>query len=175
MSDASRRSAKEILPLVYGELRRLAGAYMRGERAGHTLQSTALVHEAYLRLAKHRDAWNGKTHFFALAAIEMRRVLVEHARARNADKRGGGLRAITLDEAIAAPGQPIDYLAVDEALSKLERRNPRHAAVAQYRLFAGLTEAEMAAILDVSERTVREDWRFVKAWLRREIEEGAGD
>ena len=166
------RSAEEILPLVYAELRRLAGAYMRGERGGHTLQSTAVVHEAYLRLAKHRHAWNGKTHFFAVAAVEMKRVLVEHARARNAGKRGGGALAITLDEAIAGPGQPVDFLALDEALTKLGCRNPRHAAVAQYRLFAGLTEAEMAAILEVSERTVREDWRFVKAWLRKELSEG---
>jgi len=163
------RSPAELLPLVYGELRRLAGAYMRGERGGHTLQSTALVHEAYLRLAKHEAAWNGKTHFFAMAAIEMRRVLVEHARAHGADKRGGGIRAITLDEAVAAPGEPVDWLAVDEALTKLARRNARHGAVAQYRLFAGMTEAEMAEVLEVSERTVREDWRFVKAWLRKEM------
>jgi len=168
--DASaRRSPAELLPLVYGELRRLAAAYMRGERGSHTLQSTALVHEAYLRLAKHRAAWNGKTHFFAMAAIEMRHVLVDHARARGAGKRGGGVCAITLDEAIAAPEEPVDWIAMDEALTKLSRRNARHAAVAQYRLFAGMTEAEMAEILEVSERTVREDWRFVRAWLRKEM------
>lgn len=172
-----RRSPAELLPLVYEELRRLAGAYMRGERRSHTLQSTALVHEAYLRLEKHKKpSWKGKTHFFAIAAVEMRRVLVEHARARNAEKRGGGLREVTLDEGVAVtPRQTVDILALDEALTRLAALNARQAVVAEYRIFAGLTEAEMATILGVSERTVREDWRIARTWLRRQLSSSAAD
>jgi RNA polymerase sigma factor (TIGR02999 family) len=165
----------EILPLVYDELRRLASAYMRRERADHTLQTTSLVHEAYLRLRNHRAGWRGKTHFFALAAIEMRRVLVEHARARAAQKRGGGRCEVTLDEDAAVTPGPLGILALDEALRRLARTSARRAAVAEYRIFAGLTEAEMAKVLGVSERTVREDWRAARAWLKRELAPGVPD
>lgn len=165
------KTPTDLLPVVYEELRRLAASYMRGERTDHTLQPTALVHEAYLRLVRNtRMEWQGKTHFFAMAATQMRRILVGYARKREAQKRGGGGRMVTLDEAVALTRrQTVDVLALDEALQRLAQLDSRQSQVAELRLFAGLTEVELSEHLGVSERTVREDWRVARAWLMREL------
>jgi RNA polymerase sigma factor (TIGR02999 family) len=166
------RAGEELLPVVYGELRALAGAYMKTERPDHSLTPTAVVHEAYIRLIDNdRIDWQGKTHFLAMAAVQMRRVLVDHARARGAEKRGGDRVRITLDSGVALiPGEAIDLLALNEALEKLERLSPRQASVVGLRFFGGLSVKEAAFQLDISERTVKEDWRFARVWLRRELE-----
>jgi RNA polymerase sigma factor (TIGR02999 family) len=163
--------AASLLPLVYNKLKALARAYMSRERGYQTLQPTALVHEAYLRLSKaDRVAWAGKTHFFAVAATQMRRVLVERARAARAQKRGTGAVRITLDEGMATSSQPgPEVLALDQALRKLARRSERQSRVAELRVFSGLLFQEIAPVLRVSERTVRDDWRMARAWLAREL------
>ena len=168
----SAKAGEELLPVVYGELRALAGAYMKSERPDHSLTPTAVVHEAYIRLIDNdRIDWQGKTHFLAMAAIQMRRVLVDHARARGAEKRGGDRVRITLDSGVALiPGEAIDVLALNEALEKLERLSPRQASVVELRFFGGLSIKETAFRRDISERTVKEDWRFARVWLRRELE-----
>lgn len=170
-SRGDARAADRLLPLVYDKLRGLAAKYLRGERPGHSLQATALVHEAYLRLIDiSRVDWQGKTHFYAMAARQMRRILVEHARAGSALKRGGGLSRVTFDEGAALdPEQPLELLALDEALDRLAVDHSRPARVAELRLFAGMKVAEMAALLDVSERTVKGDWRLARAWLMRAL------
>jgi RNA polymerase sigma factor (TIGR02999 family) len=162
------------MALVYDELRDLAGRYMRQERRDHTLQATALVHEAYIRLIDNtRIDWQGKTHFFALAATQMRRILAEHARARKARKRGGGARKVTLDDTAAiTPNGVVDALALDEALEKLERDSPRQVRIVELRFFGGLSVQETARLLDVSASTVKGDWRVAKAWLARELSPG---
>jgi len=167
----NRAAAAQLMPLVYANLRALAADYMRHERPDHSLQPTALVHEAYLRMIDISQVdWAGKTHFFAVAARQMRRVLIEHARRVGALKRGGGLRRIVLEDdlAIAAAGT-LDLLALDRALEKLTALNRRHGRVAELRLFAGLGAKDAAFVLGVSERTAREDWRWSRAWLAREL------
>ena len=163
--------ATELLPVVYGELRRLAKHYIAGERRDHTLQPTALVHEAYLRLIDiDRMQWNSKTHFYSMAATEMRRVLIDYARARNASKRGGKAQRVLLqDETALADGPSLELLALDEALNHLSEIYPRQAQVAVYRLFAGMQVTEIASVLDVSDRTIKNDWRLARAWLAREL------
>lgn len=165
------RAADRLLPLVYAELRALAARYLRSERAGSTLQPTALVHEAYLRLIKiERIDWKGKTHFMAMAATQMRRILVDHARARRAKKRGGRDRPITLTETLLSTAKPpLDLLALDQALGRLAARSTRQGRVAELKLFAGLLSTEIAFNLGVSERTVNEDWRVARAWLKKEL------
>jgi len=161
----------ELLPLVYGELRALAGAYMKRERRDHSLTPTAVVHEAYLRLIDNtRTDWRGKTHFLAVAATQMRRVLVDHARAHDARKRGGDRLRVSLSEtATFAPGVSLDVLALNEVLEKLASLSPRQASVVELRFFGGLSVKEIAFYLRVSERTIKEDWRMARAWLRREL------
>jgi RNA polymerase sigma factor (TIGR02999 family) len=168
-----RDAASRFLPLVYDELRRLAGHYMRHERRDHTLEPTALVHEAYLRLIDGPQVdFAGKTHFFALAAKQMRRVLVEYARARKAAKRGGGARKLTLDDTLAVTQDGLlDMLALDEALERLARESPRQSRVVELRFFGGLSLTETADVLDVSEGTVKGDWRVARAWLFRDLSE----
>jgi RNA polymerase sigma factor (TIGR02999 family) len=164
-------AASELLPLVYDRLRSLAARYMRHERPEHTLQPTALVHEAYVRLidGAHMN-WEGKTHFFAMAATQMRRILIEHARARAATKRGGGATRVDLSASgFAAPGDFVDMLAIDEALERLARESPRQSRVVELRFFGGLSVEETARLLDVSGATVKGDWRVAKAWLAREL------
>lgn len=161
-----------LLPLVYRELRRLAGHYMRDERTGHTLQPTALVHEAFLRLAcNNRADWRNRGQFMAIAGQLMRRILVDHARRRHAAKRGGFLT--TLDEAhvrqCADFAQPEDILAVDEAVKRLELVDPQQARVVVLRYFTGLSAEETAQALGISPRTVERDWAMAKAWLRAEL------
>jgi RNA polymerase sigma factor (TIGR02999 family) len=170
-------AADQLLPLVYRELRALAAAYMRRERPGHTLQPTALVHEAFIRLVdESRINWRGRTHFFALAARQMRRILIDSARSRNARKRGGGLHRVTLDEGLlTSAGPTFDVLALDEALRRLARLNDRQAQVVELRFFGGLSVEETAQFLGVSAPTVKNDWRAARAWLLRELRPGEGE
>jgi len=164
----------DLLPVVYDELRRLAKAYLKDEGGYQTLEPTALVHEAYVRLSKRTGiAWRGKTHFLAIAASEMRRVLVERARAKNTIKRGARPPRITLsDELIAGRDRPLEILALDEALRHLSERSPRQARVAEMRLFAEMRAIEIGESLGVSERTVKDDWRMARAWLARSLRQG---
>jgi RNA polymerase sigma factor (TIGR02999 family) len=160
-----------LLPLVYDELRRLAAHYLRGERQGHTLQSSALVNEAYLLLVEQDQIdWQSRAHFFGVAAHVMRRVLVDHARARNRDRRGGKLAHVALDEAATlAEDQAAEIVALDDALERLARLDPRKSRVVELRFFGGLSEEETAEVLGVSPPTVTRDWRKAKAWMRREL------
>ena len=164
------------MPLVYGRLRALAQSYFLRERAGHTLQPTALVNEAFVQLADRGDRdWAGRTHFFAIASSEMRRILVDHARQKRAVKRGGDRDRVTLDGVSVELAPQIDALALDDALASLSETEPRAARVVELRFFGGLTEDEVAAILDVTSRTVRNDWRAARAWLLSELEEREDD
>ena len=170
-------AAATLLPLVYDQLRDLAGRELQKEAPGHTLQPTALVHEAYLRLVDQtRVDWKGRTHFRAVAAMTIRRILVDHARKKAAAKRGGGERTLVLDETMAAsPTRKVDLIGLDEALSDLARFDDRESRVVVLRFFAGLTECEIAEDLGISERTVRDDWKHARAWLRRRLEEGGSE
>ena len=164
----------ELVPLVYRELRRRAGAYLRRERADHTLQPTALVHEAYLRLlGQERAAWQNRAHFFGIAAQMMRRILVDHARAHRAAKRPGAALRVTLDDRIGA-AQPRDceLLLLDEALSELTRVDPRQGRIVELRYFGGLSEQDVAAVLSLSRATVTREWQTARAWLYRRITAG---
>jgi RNA polymerase sigma-70 factor (ECF subfamily) len=167
------RKIDELAPQVYGELRRLAASYLRREPAGNTLQPTALVNEAFLKLAsQHRADWHGRTHVLAVGAQAMRRILVDHAKRKRRSKRGGGLRRITLDEAATlSSGRDEDLLAVDEALRKLAEVDERQAAIVELRFFGGLNVQEVADHLGLSKRTVEKEWTMVRAWLRRELSE----
>jgi len=165
-----RAAFEQLLPLIYDELHTLARRYMQGERTGHTLQTTALIHEAYLRLCGADVAWEGRVHFLAVAAQTMRRVLVDHARAGQRAKRGGGLVPVTLDDALmVSPGRPDDLLALDEALQRLAALDERKAAAVELHYFGGLTYDETASVLDVSAATVDRELRLAKAWLYREL------
>ena len=166
-----RAALDELLPLVYEELRRLAHRYMAGERPDHTLQTTALVNEAYLRLIDVRQVrWENRAHFFALSAQLMRRILVEFARARGSGKRGGGIRKVSFDEALIGPEEPDqDLVALDSAVTAMAAVDPRQSKVVELRFFGGFTVEETAEALHVSSQTVLRDWRLAKAWLRREM------
>ncbi|HEX5136536.1 MAG TPA: ECF-type sigma factor [Planctomycetota bacterium] len=167
-------ASAELLPLVYTELRGLARGFMAAERPG-TLQTTALVHEAYLRIAGTRgEGWNGRAHFFGAAAEAMRRILVERARARGRLRRGGDRRRLDLDTLdLAADEGAVDVIAVDEAVAKLAAKDPRSAEVVRLRFFAGLDVPEIAAVLGVAPRTVKREWVFARAWLLKELGEEA--
>jgi len=169
--------AGEVVALIYDELRRMAAAMMARERAAQTLQATALLHEAYLRLvAQTRVDWQGRTHFLAIGAQALRRVLVDHARARLRDKRGGGRVRVELNEdALISPERDHDVLAVDAALTKLARIDERQARVVELRFFAGLTVEEVAAALGLSKRTIEGEWTVARAWLRRELADVGDD
>lgn len=171
MSD-DRQSLDSLLPLVYQELRRLAAGYLRRERPGYTLQPTALVNEAYLRLAKDRpDRWKNRAHFCAIAAHSMRQILIERARARDARKRGGSRARVTLDDALVADGgRSIDLVALDEALERLAALDPEQARLVELRFFGGLTVEETAEAMDISPATVKRHWTIARAWLARELE-----
>jgi len=166
----------DLFPLVYAELRRIASREMRRERPGRTLQATALVHEAYLRLVKDATlSAASRGQFLGIAAHAMREILIERARARVAQKRGGGAARITLDESLSAtPGLSIDVLALDEALQRLARLDPRHAQVVELRYFGGLSVEDTAAALGLSPATVKRAWTLARAWLYRELG-GTGD
>jgi RNA polymerase sigma factor (TIGR02999 family) len=176
-SDGDRTAIERLMPLVYAELHSLAKRYMRGEHAGHTLQTSALVNEAYLRLIDVRGVrWQSRAHFFAVSAKIMRRILVDFARTKQNLKRGGGAQQVTLDEGlVVSPKRGADLLALDEALSRLSALTPRQGQVVELRYFGGLNEEEVAVVLKISPRTVRNDWSFARAWLYRELRRGAGD
>lgn len=170
-SDQAReRDAAELVPIVYEELRRLAHHYMRGERAGHTLQTTALVNEAYMRLAG-LDAmrWHDRTHFFAMAATLMRRVLVDYARQRGRAKRGAGISLTSPDENAAAPEAAVDIVALDAALARLATVDEQQSRVVELRFFAGLSVEQTAEALGISPATVKRDWATAKLWLFNEL------
>jgi len=175
-SDGDSKALDQLTPIVYDELRRLARHYLRGERQDHSLQTTALVHEAYLRLVDHtRMEWQDRAHFFAVSAQVMRRILVDHARRRNV-KRGRGLRRVSLEEATLVGGdRPTDLAALDDALTSLAERDPRKAQVVEMRFFGGLSVEESAEVLGVSPVTVMREWRTAKAWLYRELASGGGN
>jgi RNA polymerase sigma factor (TIGR02999 family) len=166
------KASEELLPLVYRELRRLARQRIAQEKPGQTLQATALVHEAYLRLVEGEEAqqWNSRGHFFAAAAEAMRRILVENARRKRAEKHGGQFNRQDLDNfEIAAPAPSDDLLALDEALAKLEAEDPAKAQLVKLRYFAGLSEEDAARVLGISRASVQRQWRYVKVWLLGEV------
>ena len=168
--DGDTSALERLTPIVYGELHRLARRYMRGERPGHSLQTTALVNEAYMRLVGYeRMEWQNRGHFFAVSAQVMRRILVEHARRHNL-KRGGGVPHVSLDEAALVGGnRAADLVALDDAMNTLAQRDPRKAQVVEMRFFGGLNVDETADVLKVSPATVMRDWTTAKAWLYREL------
>ena len=170
--EGDRQSLDSLLPIVYQELRRLAASYLRRERPGQTLQPTALVNEAYLRLLKDRpDRWQNRAHFCAIAAHSMRQILIERARARGALKRGGVRARVTLDDAlVAGSDRSIDLIALDHALEKLAALDPVQARLVELRFFGGLTIEETAEALDMSPATVKRHWTVARAWLARELE-----
>jgi RNA polymerase sigma factor (TIGR02999 family) len=176
-SEGEQAALDRLMPLVYAELHNLAHAYLRRERDGHTLQTTALVNEAYVRLVDARHVrWQNRAHFFAISARLMRRVLVDMARERGYQKRGGGARRIALDEAMAVGRhRDEDLVALDEALAALSEIDARKGQVVELRFFGGLSVEETAEVLAVSPETVRRDWRLAKSWLRRRLGEGPSD
>lgn len=167
VSDGNRAAVDQLLPLIYKELRRQAGAYLRRERVGHTLQPTALVHEAYLRLVDQtRVEWRNRAHFLGVAANLMRRILIDHARSHQAEKRGGEYARISLDEMpIAIEERSSELIAVDEALEVLAKLDPVMSRIVELRYFGGLSIEETAAVMDSSVATVNRQWRMAKAWL----------
>ncbi len=160
-----------LMPLVYDELRRLAGSYLRRERSDHTLQPTALVNEAYMKLVEQKNVqWKDKGHFFAITAQLMRRILVDHARGHLAEKRGSGAVKVPLEGVIAmSKEQPADLLSLDESLTRLAKIDPRQAQIVELRVFAGLSVEDSAALLGISPATVKRDWSMARAWLVLEI------
>jgi RNA polymerase sigma-70 factor (ECF subfamily) len=173
VSEEDRQSLDSLLPVVYQELRRLAAGYIRHEKPGQTLQPTALVHEAYLRLMKDRpDRWQNRAHFCAIAAHSMRQILIERARARNAQKRWGEKARITLDEGLVQGGsRSIDLLALDQAIERLAALDHEQARIVELRFFGGLTVEETADALGISPATVKRHWTLARAWLARELED----
>lgn len=169
--NAGTDGAREALvPVVYGELRILAESYMRKERPGHTLQPTALVNEAWMKLAdQDRVEWKGRAHFFGIAAQSMRRILVDHHRKRSAARRGGGNNVTLIDGPAATFEDPLDFIALDEALEELAGLDPRAARIVELKFFGGLSVEETAEVLDVSTPTVKRDWRTAKAWLYQKL------
>jgi RNA polymerase sigma factor (TIGR02999 family) len=170
-SDGDRAALDQLFPIVYRELRRIAHRQLRGERPGHTLSTTALVHEAYFKLVQlDRMRWQNRAQFFAIAARAMRRILVDYALARRRQKRGGGQPVLSLDDVVVLVNHDADELvAVDEALKRLEALDERHARVVECRVFAGLNVEETAEALNVSPATVKRDWVLARAWLNREL------
>ncbi len=176
-NDGDSGALERLTPLVYRELHRLARGYLRGERAGHTLQTSDLVNEAYLRLIDASQMrWQNRAHFFAVSAQLMRRILVDFARARRNQKRGGGAAQVSLDEALTiGPERDAEMVALDDALTALAKLDERQSKVVELRFFGGLTEEEIAEVLQVSPRTVSGDWSLARSWLLRELSrEGAG-
>ena len=166
-----KQALDRLMPLVYDELHRMASRYLRRERQGHTLQTTALINEAYLRIVdQDRVNWQNRAHFFGVAAQMMRRILVDHARSHLYAKRGGGAQKLTLDEAIATPQErDLDLVALDDALTTLAEIDPQQSRIIELRFFGGLTIEETAEVLNISPATVKRDWNMAKAWLYGEI------
>ncbi len=176
LNQGDSSATERLLPLVYDELRALAGSYFARRQAGHTLQPTALVHEAYLKLAGGEGQWQNRAHFMAVAAKAMRQILMNHARDKAAAKRGGGAAKITIVEAVtpatdeSAAGRQLELIALDEALTKLAAVSERQARITELRFFGGLTIAETAHVLGVGTTTVEDDWHMARAWLGRELQ-----
>ena len=176
LANGNEDAASRLIPLVYNELRRLAGGYMRCERPDHTLQATALVHEAYLKLVEQRSVdWQGRAHFFGVAAQIMRRILIDHARGHLRDKRGGDQVAVPLDEVLVfSPERSHELLKLDECLDRLTALDPRQGKIVELRFFGGLTVEETAQVLGISPKTVKRDWSVAKAWLHGELRQNNG-
>ena len=170
LNEGNREAVDALIPLVYAELRRLAAHYLRSERGGHTLQPTALVHEAFLKLVEQETPWQNRAHFFAMAASLMRRILVDYARGRGAEKRGGAAEKVSLDEAfVFAREKPAEMIALDDALKKLARIDARRSRVVELKFFGGLNNEEIAEILGVHSNTVLRDWNLARAWLKTQL------
>lgn len=164
-------AADELIPLVYSEMRKLAAHYLKSEREGHTLQPTALVHEAFLKLVEQETEWQNRNHFFAMAANLMRRILVDYARSYKADKRGGEAEKISLEDAfVFVKERPSEMLALDEALEELAKIDPRRAKVVEMKFFGGLNHEEIAEVLGVHANTVLRDWNLARAWLKKQMQ-----
>jgi len=176
LSNGNKEVLAELVPMVYDELRRLASYYLRRERSDHTLQATALVHEAYLRLVDQRHVdWKNRNHFFGVAAQLMRRILLTHAREHHAAKRGGGMQKISLeDTAIFSPERAEELVFLDELLIRLAALDPQQARIVEFRFFAGLSVEETAELMNISTATVKRDWAMAKAWLVREMNRQRG-
>lgn len=173
IENGDSRAIDELLPLVYSQLKAMAGNQLKGERPNHTLNATALVHEAYLKLV-HQDrvSWQNRAHFFAIAAQAMRRVLINYAKSRLADKRGGGQPIVTFNEEVMSGDSPAEeIIALDEALTRLKEIDERQSRIIELRFFGGLTEQEVAQVMKISESTVKRDWRMARAWLTREMKQ----
>jgi RNA polymerase sigma-70 factor, ECF subfamily len=173
LTDGDRGVLDELLPLIYGELRKLAASYLRRERVSHTLQPTALVHEAYLRLVDQTQVqWQNRAHFFGVAAQMMRRILVDHARAHEAEKRGGDFQKFSLDENVDVSGneRDVNLVSLDDALNRLAELDPQKSKIVELRFFGGLSVEETAEVLGVSAPTVKRQWRMAKAWLFGQIQ-----
>ena len=177
LADGDQAAAAQLVPLVYDELRRIAAHRLRHERPGHTLEATALVHEAYLKLAGQPNArWQNRAQFFGVASQLMRRILVDYARTQQRIRRGGRQQKVSLDEVLLiAPDRTDELLAVHESLSRLEKLDPRQGRIVELRYFGGLSIDEAAQVLDVSPKTVMRDWKIAKAWLYGELKERQGD
>jgi len=177
LAKGNEEAASKLIPLVYSELHRLAAGYMRRERGDHTLQPTALVHEAYLKLVEQRSVdWQSRSHFFGIAAQVMRRILVDYARGHLREKRGGGKRPVPMEEALAfAPEQSLEIVRLDEALERLTKRDPRQGKIVELRFFGGLTVEQTAELLGISPKTVKRDWSMAKAWLHGELKATDGN
>ncbi len=170
-SNGSQEALDKLYPMVYEELRRIARRYMRRERPDHTLQTTALINEAYLRMIDQKNVhWENRAHFFSISARIMRRILIDHARKHQYAKRGGGAKKVSLDEtAIVAKERAAELLMLDEALMTLEERDPRRSQVVELRFFGGLSNEEIASVLKISPNTVTRDWNMARAWLYKEL------
>src|SRR5271165_2632655 len=177
LTKGNEEAGSKLIPLVYSELRRLAGGYMRRERSDHTLQPTALVHEAYLRLVGQRAVdWQSRSHFFGIAAQVMRRILVDNARGHMRDKRGGGQKPVPIDEALVfAPEQSEEFLKLNEALDRLTKLDERQGKIVELRFFGGLTVEQTAELMGISPKTVKRDWSMAKAWLHGDLKASHGN
>ena len=170
LNAGNREAVDALVPLVYAELRKLAAHYLKSERDEHTLQPTALVNEAYLRLVQQETEWKNRTHFFAMAANLMRRILVDYARTSKAEKRGGDAEKIALEDAfVFVKARPSEMIALDEALEELARLDPRRSRVVELKFFGGLTTEEIAEVLGVHANTVLRDWNLARAWLKTQL------
>lgn len=171
--NGKKNALDELFPIVYGELRKLAASRLRNERSDHTLQPTALVHEAYMRLVEQHSAdWQNRAHFFGLAAEMMRRILVNHAVKNNAEKRFGNQTKISLDEVVDfSKGQDLNLIKIDEVLNKLAEFDPKQAKIVELKFFVGLTNEEIAEIMQTSDSTVKREWRIAKAWLHEQLKD----
>jgi len=176
MTKGNTDAASKLIPLVYQELRELAANYMRHERSDHTLQPTALVHEAFLKLVQQRSVdWQSRAHFFGVAAQVMRRILVDHARGHLRRKRGGGQRSVPIDEALVfTPEQSENLVKLDQSLERLTQIDPRQGKIVELRFFGGLTVEQTADLLGISPKTVKRDWSMAKAWLHGDLKRGLG-